>query len=117
MLDPIDHGYLGKIKGADAIKAGDVHRRGVGRRTALVVGVNAAKRAEEMLGRAGMETVAGEDIGTLKHPDAPFWHQHDNRAPHPAIGAVAPPDRGEAIGERHFEAHSTAMALALPDLR
>ncbi|MBR0751805.1 hypothetical protein JQ604_06390 [Bradyrhizobium jicamae] len=117
MIDAIHDRHLCEIERADPGEASHVDREQVRVRSSLMMGVDSAAGAEEMLRRSAMEPVARQRILTLQEPDPAHFRRDDDGAAHPAVGAVAAEDRIETVAERRFETHRAAMALARTNLR
>jgi hypothetical protein len=117
VVHAVGDGHLREVEWADAVQAGDVDAVLVRIGPALVVGVDAAARAEEVLGRAGVESIARQGVLALKNFDATHLRGDDDRAAHAAVGAIAAERGLEAVAERRLEANRAAMALAGHDVR
>ena len=74
-LAVVNH-HLFEIEGRDALQAGDVDAKLVRVRAALVVGIDAAHRAEMMLGDARVEAVGGELVGAFEDPESVMGRSH-----------------------------------------
>src|SRR6185295_502091 len=111
-LAVVDHD-LGEIERRDALEAGNVDRELVGVRAALVVGIDAAHRAEMMLGDARVEAVGGELVGAFEDPESVMGRSHRDRPAHPADRAGAAPRRGQPKRQLRRELHCAAMARAV----
>ncbi len=63
---PVVNHHLAEIERREAFEAGNVDAKLMRIRAALVMGVDAADRAEMMLGRPGIEAVGRELVLTLR---------------------------------------------------
>src|SRR4249920_2490854 len=113
MVHAVDDGHLGEVERADAVEAGDVDAVLVGVRATLVVGVDAATRAEEVLRGAGVELVGGERVRAGEDLDPADRRRYRDRAAHAAIGAGAAPRGAKAVAQPGAEPHRAAVAGAV----
>jgi len=105
---------LREVEGTYPIQAGDVHTILVLIGSALMMRVDPAFGAEEVLRRSSVETVTCQRVLTLQEPDPTQLCRDRYRAAHPAIGASAAADGIESVSELHFKANRAAMAPASP---
>jgi hypothetical protein len=117
MIDTIRDGHFMEIERAYPVQARHVDGIQVLVRSSLVMGVDSATGTEEVLRRAGMETVACQRILALQKLDPAHLCHHNDGAAHPAVRAGAAQDRIETVAERRLETHRAAMALASPNVR
>ena len=69
MIPPVTDRHLWEVKGAHALNTGHVHPVLIRRRTTLVEGVDAALRAEVVLGLVCVELIKGERFLALGDSD------------------------------------------------
>src|SRR5262249_54148297 len=100
---------------ADTFETGHVDAVLVRIGAALMVRVDPAARAEEVLGGAGVEPVGGECIRARQDLDPADRRRYRHRAAHAAEGAGAATRGVEAVGDLGAKAHGAAVAGA-PDL-
>lgn len=112
MVNPIHDRDLQEVERAYALQACDVDTILVGVRTALVMRVDSAARAKEMLRCAGVEPVTCEHILAAADVDAAKRGGYRYGAAHPAKGTVAPAYRIEPVRKKRFELNGTTMTLA-----
>lgn len=103
--------HLGEVEWADAFETRDIDAVLLRIRAALVMGVDAALRTEEMLGLAGIEPVAGQLVLAPDDMQAAQGRGHRDRAAHSAIGTGASPDGVEAVAELNLELDRATMTL------
>jgi hypothetical protein len=117
VIDAIRDRHLVEIEWAGPIQASHVHgvQSLVG--SPLMMRVDSAAGTEEVLRGSGVEPVARKRILSFQDLDPTHFRHDDDGASHPAVGAGAAEDRIEAVAERRFETHRTAMALARPNVR
>jgi hypothetical protein len=116
VVHAVGDGHFREVERADAFQAGDIDAVLVRIGATLVVGVDAAARAEEVLGRSGVESIARQGLLAAEKLDAACLRRDDDRAAHAATGAIAAQGGVEAVAERRLEADRTAMALAGSDV-
>ncbi len=76
------------------------------------MGVNSAARAEKMLGCAGVEAIARQDIFALQEAHLVLFGGGNDGPSHPAVRTIAATNRIKTLAESHFETHGTTMASA-----
>jgi hypothetical protein len=113
VLHAVHHRHLGEIEGADAFQTRNVDTVLMRIRAALVMCVDTALRAKEMLGFAGIETIAGQFVLAPDDAQTVQGGGHGDRATHPAIGAGASPNGVESITELNLELDRAAMTLTV----
>jgi hypothetical protein len=85
--------------------------------SALMVSVDPAMRAEEVLRQSGIETVARQGVLTLKNFNPTHLYRDSDRTAHSTIRAGAAANCVEAVTERRLETNRTTVALAGPYIR
>ncbi len=85
MISAVRDRNLGKVERTDTVQAGDVHGETIWVGSALVVRVNAAKGAEEVVRRSSMKAVARKSVGALQDLDPARVRHDDSGATHPTI--------------------------------
>lgn len=85
VVHAVGDGHFREVERADAFQAGDIDAVLVRIGATLVVGVDAAARAEEVLRGSGVEAVAGQGVLALKDFDAARLRGDDDRAAHAAV--------------------------------
>jgi hypothetical protein len=112
VVHPVENGHLGKVEWAYPVQAGNVHSILVWIGSALMVRVDPAFGAEEMLRRSGIEAITCQRILAPKELNSTHVRRGRYRAAHPAIGAGTAANGVEPIGKCRFKANSAAMALS-----
>src|SRR5690606_5460169 len=114
MVDPVDHGHVGKVVIRIEPEAGDVDAIGVRVRAALVEGVGATLRAEVVLRRSRIELVQRQQVLALYDRQAVERRADSDRALHRADRAVAARAAqldGQLDGETNRAAVTGTLAL------
>src|SRR5438552_19109974 len=109
-MNAVVHRHFSEIEGTYAIEAGDVDAVLIGVRPPLVMGVDAALRAEMVLRRHGVELVGGERFAACENGHAVEIGRDGDGAAHPAIGAGTAARRLQSVRKYNAEAHGSAMA-------
>ena len=105
--------HLCKIKRAHPLNARNIDPVLVGRRAALVEGIDAAFRTEVMLGFASAELIKRQRLLPLGNSDIPQIGRYRHSASHTAERAVAPACSSQAVGQAQRKPHGPAMAGCL----
>ena len=110
MHDTVMHRYLGEIEGTDALKASDVHTVFLRVRPPLMMCVNPAPAAEIVFRNPRVELIKRQQISPFHDLEIMQMGRHGNAATHPTQRAIAPPGRGQALGQGDFETDTLTMA-------
>jgi hypothetical protein len=117
VLRSIQNRNLGEIEGTDPIEARDIDAILLWVGAALVVGVDAAARAKEVLCLTRIEAVAGQHVLAPNKSYAAHCGRNRDRTAHPAIGTGAATDGVKAVAQFNIEAHRTAVTLTTARIR
>jgi hypothetical protein len=109
----ITHHDLSEIKWADAFQARRIDAELLGVGATLMVGVDAALRAEVVLRRPGVELVKRQSLGARSDVQILQPRAQYDRTAHPAQRAIAPAGTVQAVTQADMETHSATMATAI----
>ena len=109
MIYTVIGGYILNIEGIDAFQAADIESVLIGIGPSLVVGIDAAIRAEIVLRRAGIELIEFQVLRAFDDAYAAQRHRSDDSSLAPANGAIASPGIHDAIGKIQFQLNRTAV--------
>lgn len=109
MINAVTGGDIRDGEGIDALKTPHVVPVQVWIGAALVVGVDAAVRAEIVLGGMRIELVELQVLGALEDADAAQRDRGDNGPFAPANGAIAAAWVDDAVWQIEFQLHQAAM--------
>jgi hypothetical protein len=116
MSNAIKNRNIEEVERTYAVEACDIHPIFPLIGSTLVMRVNPATRAEEMLRGTGIESIVCEHVFASQKADPAYLRRNRDGTAHPAIGAGASTDRVESVAECHLEANCAAMALACPTI-
>src|SRR3954463_9412012 len=97
MMHAVKHRDLRKIEWADAVQARHIDAELAGIRPPLMMGIDAAARAEVMLGRPGVELIESQRLGAGGNLQIAEFGGHRDSPAHPAKGTVAAPRGAKPI--------------------
>src|SRR6185312_15367295 len=89
VVDAVDHRHFGEIEGANAFETGSVDAVVIRIRAAAMMRVDAALRAEIMLGDARLELIERQRVLACEQGEIGDRHADGDRAAHAAEGTVA----------------------------
>jgi hypothetical protein len=89
MVDAVVDDHLLHLERIDALQASDVEAEFAGVGAALVMGVDATSRAEEVLRRIRVELIDAKPIRTFEDPEAALRCCGDDRSTSPAHRTIA----------------------------
>jgi len=112
MALPIVNHHLAEIERRQALEASGIYAELVRIRAALVVGIDAADRAEMMFSRSSVEAVCGEFVFALMYLESLMGRGDRHRPAHPANAAGATTRRRQTEWQFGSELDSAAMTLA-----
>ena len=110
VVDAVAGGNPAQQKRIDALQAGHVVAVLVGCGAALVMGVDAAARAEVVPCRVGVEPVELQDILAADDVQSGQRHRGDDGAPAAAVRAVAAARIDDTVGQVELDHHRAAVA-------
>jgi len=113
VIDAIEDRHLTQLKGVHPFEARHIESKLTGIRAALVMGVDAAHRAEVVFGRHGVELVEGQFVRTLYDSEAIERHTCGDGTSPAAEGAIASPWILKTVGKHDLELNRPAVAGGL----